>query len=123
MHQVVFAVQSLSILSSYTLTLPSTVHTLGMRVIDGQVSAVNLKQLFNALLPSYVACTPALKTIKFMEAKNIQALRSYLILLWCELHVMEKSGVAIKDLDDRLIVPLSCQVLSVCNDNWTNLSA
>jgi hypothetical protein len=70
--QVVLAVLSWSILGLYTPTLPSTVHTLGIRVMDTQVSAANVKRLFNALLPSYVACNPSLKTIKFIEARNIR---------------------------------------------------
>jgi hypothetical protein len=43
-----------------------------------------------------------------MEARNSRALRSHPVLLWHGLHDMEKLGVAIKDLDDRLILPPSC---------------
>jgi hypothetical protein len=107
LRQVVLGVESWSILGSYIPTLPSTIHTLGIRVMDAQVSAANVKQLFTTLLPLYVACTPTLKTIKFMEPKNSRALRSHPMSLWHGLRVMENLGVAIKDLDDRLIVPPS----------------
>ena len=106
--RVVLGVLSWSILGSYTPTLSSTVHTLGIRVMNAQVSATNVKRLFNTLLPSYVAYNPSLKTIKFLEAKNIRALRSHPISLWHGLRVMENLGVVIKDLEDRLIAPPSC---------------
>ena len=106
--QVVLGVLSWSILKSYTPTLPSTVHTLGIRIMRAQVSAAKVKRLFDTLLPSYVACNPSLKTIKFLEAKNIRALRSHPISLSHGLRVMENLGVVIKDLDDRLIALSSC---------------
>jgi hypothetical protein len=106
--RVVLAVHSWYMLGPYTPTLPSTVHTLGIRVTDGQISEANIKQLFNALLPFFVVCNPALKTIKFVEARNGRALRSHPVSLWHGLRVMEKLGVAIKDLEDRLLVPPSC---------------
>jgi hypothetical protein len=106
--QVVLGVLSWSILSSYTPTLPSTVHTLGIRIMKAQVSAAKVKRLFDTLLPSYVACNPSLKTIKFLEAKNVRALRSHRISLSYGLRVMENLGVVIKDLEDRLIAPPSC---------------
>jgi len=110
--QLVLAVSSWSMLGLYTLNLPSTVHTLGIRVMDGRhglhVSAASVKRLFTALLPLYVARNPTLKTIKFMEASNSRALRSRPISLWRGLRVLEKLGVAVTDWDDRLIVPPSC---------------
>jgi hypothetical protein len=105
--RVVFAVHSWCMLGLYT-TLPSTVHTLGIRVMNGQISEANIKKLFNDFLSFFIACNPAIKTIKFMEARNSRALRSHPVLLWHGLRDMEKLGVAIKDLDDRLILPPSC---------------
>jgi hypothetical protein len=43
--RVVFAVHSWCMLGLYT-TLPSTVHTLGIRVMSGQISEANIKKLF-----------------------------------------------------------------------------
>ena len=106
--QVVLGFESWPMLGSYTPTLPSTVHTLSIRVRDAQISVANVKRFFNTHLPSYIACNPSVKTIKFMEAKNIRALRSHPLPLWHGLRAMEKSGVTIKDLEDRLIVPPSC---------------
>ena len=103
---VILAVHWWTILGSYIPTLPSTVHTLGIRIISGQASAANVKRFFNTLLPSYAACNPAVKTIKFMDAKNIRALRSHPIALWHGLHVAEELGVAIKDSEDRKVVDL-----------------
>ena len=104
--QVILAVHWWTILGSYTPTLPSTVHTLGIRIMKGQVSAANVKRFFNTLLPSYAACNPAVKSIKFMDAKNILALRSHPIALWHGLHVAEELGIAIKDPEDRKVVDL-----------------
>ena len=106
--QLVLAVRSWSMLGSYTLNLPSTVHTLGIRVSDGEVSAASVKRLFTALLPLCVARNHALKTIKFMDASNSRALRSRPISLWHGLRVTENLGVAVTDFHDRLIVPPSC---------------
>jgi hypothetical protein len=107
--QLVLAVWSWSMLGLYTLNLPSTVHTLGIRVMDGrQVSAASVKRLFTALLPLYVARNSALKTIKFMNASNSRALRSRPISLWHGLRVMENLRLVVTDWDDRLIVPPSC---------------
>ncbi|KIM38594.1 hypothetical protein M413DRAFT_12776 [Hebeloma cylindrosporum] len=107
--QLVLLVRSWFMLGSYTPNLPPTVHTLGIRVVDGRrVSAASVKRLFTALLPFYVTRNPALETIKFMETSNTQALRSRPISLWRGLRVMEKLGVAVQDLDGRLIVPPSC---------------
>ena len=106
--RVVFAVHSWCMLGPYTATLPPTVHTLGIRVMRGQISEANIKKLFSGFLPSFIVCNPAIKTIQFMEARNSRALRSHAVLLWYGLRDMEKFGVAIKDLDDRLIVPPSC---------------
>ena len=52
--QVVLGVLSWSILGSYTPTLPSTVHTLGIRVMGGQISEANIKKLFNDFLPFFI---------------------------------------------------------------------
>ena len=106
--RVVLAVRSWSMLGPYIPTLPSTVHTLGIRVTDGQISEASIKHLFNTLLPFFVACNLALKTIEFLEARNVRALRSHPVSLRHGLRVMEKLGVAIKDLEDRLLVPPSC---------------
>ena len=107
--QLVLAVRSWSMLGLYTLNLPSTVHTLGIRVMDGQqVSAASVKRLFTAFLPLYVARNRALKTIKFMEASNSRALRSRPISLWHGLRVMEKLGLAVTDWNDHPLAPQSC---------------
>jgi hypothetical protein len=109
--QVVLAVRSWHMLDPSTdpPTLPSTVYTLGICVMDAQISEVSVKHCFNTVLPLFVTCNPALKTIKFMKARNIRALRAHSISLWHGLRVMEKLGVAIKDWADRHIVPPSCQ--------------
>ena len=106
--QLVLVVRSWSLLVSYTPTLPSTVHILGIRVMDGQISDASVKRLFTDLLPLYITHNPALKTIKFMGKRNSQALRFCSVSLWHGLRVMENLGVAVRDLHDRLIVPLTC---------------
>ncbi|KIM37654.1 hypothetical protein M413DRAFT_259032 [Hebeloma cylindrosporum] len=102
--QVILVVDSWSILDWYIPTLPTTVHALGIRVMAEQVSASNAKRFFNILLPAYVASNPSLKTIKFMEERNIRALRSHSLSMWNGFRVMQGLGVAVKDLEDRRIV-------------------
>ena len=122
--QLVLAVRSWSMLVSYTPTLPSTVHTLGIRVMNGgQVSAASVERLFTALLPLYIARNSALKTIKLMEASNSRALRSRPISLWHGLRVMEKLGVSVMDLDDRLIVPPICPGVAHLQQKLDRLSS
>jgi len=120
--RVVLAVHSWSMLGPYTTTLPPTVHTLGIRVVCGQISEASIKKLFNGFLPSFIVCNPAIKTIKFMEARNSRALRSHPVLLWHGLRDMEKLGVAIKDLDDRLILPPSCPSVVHLQQQFDKLS-
>ena len=121
--QLVLAVRSWSLLVSYIPTLPPTVHILGIRVMNEQISPASVQRLFTDLLPSYITPNPAIKTIKFMEKKNSQALRSHSVSLWHGLRVMEKLGVAVKDLHDRPIVPPSCSCVAHLQQELDTLSS